>query len=128
MTKHVFRRSQGYPDRRLLHPIRDWFIGLCIFMVLMASGGAYAASLYVNYQHIDTTAQVKQVKVPTLDSALVQATTERYAARAAQYSALVGHTFATSTPTSTPEVATSTKSTASTSKLTQPVGAPKLQP
>ena len=61
MAEHVFRKSQGYPDRRLMHPKREWGIGIGIFLVLVSAGAIGAFSVFTSYRDFSqVTASVEQ--------------------------------------------------------------------
>jgi hypothetical protein len=54
MATHVFKRGQGFYDKRSMHPTREWLIGLFIFAALIIIGGVQAAYTFVEYQNIST--------------------------------------------------------------------------
>lgn len=88
MAKHVFRRSRGIPDRELMHPRRDWLVGLAVFILLMLGGGGASALSYVYYDSIAVATDPSAVVVPRYQAALIEATLERYNERVARYQAL----------------------------------------
>lgn len=53
MVQAVIRRDRGFRDSRIIHPTREWFIGLAIMILAVVAGGAYSMLSYVLY---DTTA------------------------------------------------------------------------
>lgn len=51
MTRTIMRHSQGLQDPKLMHPEREWFIGLMVavtIFIVTASGSAYS---YVKNRH-----------------------------------------------------------------------------
>lgn len=42
MVRHIAKRSEHIPDRKLMHPARDWFIGLSIAALMFVSSAAFA--------------------------------------------------------------------------------------
>lgn len=52
MANNIVRRDKAYPDRRLMHPQRDWFIGLLIFVIIMFTGSLFAGNMFVKYKNI----------------------------------------------------------------------------
>lgn len=91
IAKHAFKRGQGVPDKRLIHPRRDWAIGILIFAAILFLGGYYSASLFSKYQNIEISAPGEAgVKVPHYDESSIEATINIYNKRAAEYQALVG--------------------------------------
>ena len=53
MVRHVFRRSQGLPDKRLIHPVREWTVLLGIATVIFIIGAMYTARLFVSYTDLN---------------------------------------------------------------------------
>lgn len=42
MVKHILRRERGIPDRRIMHPSREWLIGLSLATLLLLTTATYA--------------------------------------------------------------------------------------
>lgn len=42
MVRHIAKRSEHIPDRKLMHPARDWFIGLSAAVVLFVCSVLFA--------------------------------------------------------------------------------------
>lgn len=54
ITRTVMKRSGGIPDRRSIHPSRDWFIGLTIATFCFAIAALYAGYDFVTkYRNVD---------------------------------------------------------------------------
>lgn len=47
VTRHILRREQGYPDRKLMHPIREWAIGLGVGTVLFVIAVAFSGYAFI---------------------------------------------------------------------------------
>ena len=88
MVRHISRRSEGHPDRRIMHPVRDWLIGLTTASFLFL-----AVSLAEGYLFWSTSVRVSEVPEVTVetvryDSKLVGRVLADYRARNAQYESL----------------------------------------
>ncbi len=69
--KNVIKRDHGLPDRRLMHPKREWLVGLCMFLVLILAGGLYALFAFHSYSGIsvdDQTVEVNQLHYKRADA------------------------------------------------------------
>ena len=53
MVKNVVRRDRGVPDRRLMHPRREWSVGLLLWITVVLAGGFYAAVTFNTYTGIN---------------------------------------------------------------------------
>lgn len=113
MAKAAFRHDQGYPERKLIHPQREWFIGLAIFAVLLIGGSIAAGLLFLHYQNIDATVTVSEERVPTYQAGTVADVLALYSAREVRFNELQ-NSARTQAPLSE-EVATTTSATTSTS-------------
>lgn len=101
MSRHVFLRSSGVPDKRLLHPRREWGIGLCLFAVLLLTGSALTAQTFTQFRDLSTIAGEASLTIPRYNEHQVQTVLELYAVRSQAYQALISDTsFATQYATS----------------------------
>lgn len=48
IVKHIIKRDRGIPDKRLLHPKREWGIAVLISVVLLVCGSVWA---FVQYEY-----------------------------------------------------------------------------
>lgn len=46
MAKHIVRRDKGIPDRRIMHPIRDWLFGVGIAVLIFVATTVYAGHTF----------------------------------------------------------------------------------
>ncbi len=88
MAHHIVRRGEGYPDRRIMHPARDWLIGLtgAAFLFLCASAGA--GYLFWSKSNAATTASEVTIDSVKYDPKLIERVLTNYRARQAQYESL----------------------------------------
>lgn len=105
MAQHVFKKGQGYPDRRLMHPRREWSIGLLMFTVVVI-GGAFASSqVYVKYSDVDALIVEADTKIVSYDKQKVDEALELFRKRALLYETLSAKTVTIQT---VPTVSTTT--------------------
>jgi hypothetical protein len=65
MVKAAIRRDRGIPDRRLMHPSREWAIGLILCLVIVLAGSIYAIIVFEKYSSIsidDSAVEVEQLR------------------------------------------------------------------
>ncbi len=53
MVKTVFRRSRNIPETRLLHPEREWSIGVSIFLLLLVGMFVLNAKRFSYFNNIE---------------------------------------------------------------------------
>ncbi len=53
ITGKILRRQAGLHDYQIMHPTRDWLIGLCFAVTVFLVGAALSAQLY--FSNINTT-------------------------------------------------------------------------
>ena len=75
MVRHVTKRSRGVPDKKLIHPRREWLIGLVLFIVVLAGGltynsFSYQKALTVGSEESEGTTGVVQYRTGLVEDAL----------------------------------------------------------
>ena len=53
MARTVSKRSQGYRPHRMMHPNRDWLIGIALLIVVVLVGGFINAQEYMAYNALE---------------------------------------------------------------------------
>ena len=81
MARHVLRRSQGRPDNRIIHPLRDWLIGLSIAVLMLVTLSIYAGSLFFTEKNNDIDAYSVDIETVTYEYERVNNVLETYRAR-----------------------------------------------
>lgn len=114
MAKHVFKRGQGFYDKRSMHPTREWLIGLIIFTVLIIAGGVQGAYTFLQYQNLNTDSGSFNESIVQFNSALSEKAIVTYSKRKEAFTKLQGgapvakpveiKTATSSAATTTPEV------------------------
>lgn len=54
MVAHVTKRGGNIPDRRLIHPDREWAIGILICFLFLVAGFAYNAQRFSYFKNIES--------------------------------------------------------------------------
>lgn len=121
MAQHVFKRSAGVPDKKLMHPRREWAIGLLLFLAILVSGSTYTATSFNRFRELDTNNGEANVNIPRYQGDRVSAVLTDYQARTAAYKDLTAEvpvlvesssssTTATTTLVTTEEMSSTTES------------------
>ena len=116
MAKHVFKRGSGVPDKRLMHPRREWGVGILLFAVILIVGSILSANAFSRFRNIDTDNGQASLTIPNYRSNLVFEALEEYRGKKESYQALISDTsyvppVVTDVSTTTEEVASSTEET-----------------
>ena len=89
-THHVFQRSNGVPDKHMIHPQREWVLIVVSFLIIFISGGVYSWYQYQYYQgYADTVTAQADSSIPTYRQAVVAAAHEKYGLRREQFQAYI---------------------------------------
>ncbi len=51
MAKHVLKRVSGGRDHKIMHPYREWGIGVLVSLMLAVVGGMFAVDRYLIYEN-----------------------------------------------------------------------------
>ncbi len=88
MIKNVSKRAQGKPDKRLIHPNREWMIGLIIFLAVVIGGAALSAQVYFNLDNLEDNIADTDTRVIRYQEANVEKAINRYNAAAEAFAAI----------------------------------------
>jgi hypothetical protein len=75
-------------EKRLVYPVRDWFIGLGFFFAIVLLGGAYSAHQFVTYRTMNVTETSLTETTVTYNQMLVTRVLEDYYARSVIFNEL----------------------------------------
>lgn len=111
-ARAIVHKNKGYRIPVLIHPQRDWWIGIGIFALIVFIGGAVLAKMYVTNDSLDSLTGVEADRIPRYRQEVVSDALSVYRSRAAAYQAFVENRpvapivveVATTTATSTEEV------------------------
>lgn len=108
IARHIVAHRGGRLDRQIMHPARDWTIGLAGVALLFLVGSVGAGYLFLNKNILVTETYVVTIEPVQYDHKLIKQVLAQYTARQAQYELLRGGVMfapkATSTATSTVQV------------------------
>ena len=118
MVQHIMRRDKGIADTHIMHPVREWFTGLTIAILMVLFGSWLCFYLY-SYHSNEMKKEVEIIEqaVP-YQAAVVRSALEVFAQKKEKYQAIIGDeetgvvipdVVATSTPASTEVTATTTE-------------------
>lgn len=85
MVQHIARRSHNIPDTRLMHPGREWAIGLGLFTLTTLIGGVVSARQFWTYESIETQLGEPEVSVRMYDQQKMRAVLDAFDARAIEF-------------------------------------------
>ncbi len=102
------RSSSGAQSHaNIVHPGRDWFIGLCFAAVVIIGGSAMSGVLFLRYSTIDIGRSEATVKLPRYNELQVSEALAAYEARRTVYQAILERRMSV-VPDTVPAPATST--------------------
>jgi len=87
ITKTITRKQRGLEDPVLIHPARDWAIGMVGTLVLILGAVLFSVIEYRAYTDVSLSDEVVQTMVPYRAAQVEQAIT-KYQARAAAHAAI----------------------------------------
>lgn len=132
MARHVFRHTKGYPDRKMMHPNREWLIGIGILVVIVAVGGVTTTQTFLYFQSIDSLQPTNTTQLTTFKQSEADAVVRVYRSRAQMYNQLNGVTATSSATTAAASVvvtqATTTATTTTTHTAVTSMAAPNNVP
>jgi hypothetical protein len=113
MVQHIVRRNRGVADPQIMHPMREWVIGISVTLVGVFIGAVFAASLYSFYDaKNDSIITVTETVVP-YNAVVVEEALTDYRLKKSAYEA-VGGIFPTEV------IATTTENSSDTNASTTP--------
>ena len=126
LTKKIRRQARRLPDRRLMHPERDWLVALALAGLVLLGGGLAAFWQFTGYLDIDSQVSVDHTSVPVLQQDDLERALEAMRSRNANFEAIQATVPATTTPT----IATTSESVPDTepAEATLPEAATTTEP
>lgn len=91
--KFSFSISQfksGRYEKRMLHPLREWFIGVSVFLLCVLSATAHSAYTFIKYESVNIdTVTISTESTIRYNRTLVETVLGRYQERAQEFSAII---------------------------------------
>lgn len=91
-ARTISRKSKGYRAPMLIHPQRDWWIGLCMFAVIVIAGGGVLARMYALNDSLDSLVGAEANSIPRYREEVVQDVLTEYRTRGVAYQMLIENT------------------------------------
>lgn len=114
MVKHVARNENALPDKRIMHPEREWFIGITGVLIGIIVGSIFAYLVFHSYSLLTTQEIVVTETVVPYKAVLVEKALTLYLEKRSVYNNLIdvtvpqlqeieaGSSAASTTATTTP--------------------------
>jgi len=121
MARHIFRHSHGISDTKIMHPMREWVIGLGGSFATIIIGAVVSINTFVSFNqeqiyHPDVT----EVAIP-YNASLVEAAISKYQAKIDTYQTISNQSLATQLPPIISITTTPTEQTVNTDTVVTPV-------
>lgn len=105
----VFKRKQKVTQPRLVHPPRDWFIGMSIGVAILVGIMAWSGYMYISNRSSEQFQQNHEVAQPTVyRAAVVAEALEYFEDRQSRFAAVSDEALIVTPPEPTPPEAVST--------------------
>lgn len=122
LAKKIVRQQQGKRSQEIMHPARDWFLGVLIALILVFVSAAWSAAKYIETKETISAGVMAEAedavvyRESNINEALSIATNRQQTASAYQPESveIPEDDISTSTATSSDSVATSTSNTPTT--------------
>ncbi len=88
-ARAIVHKNKGYRIPVLIHPQRDWWIGIGIFAFLVVVGGVVLAKMYVTNDSLDALVGVEADKIPRYQQEVVNDALNEYRGRTESYHAFI---------------------------------------
>lgn len=90
MAKRILHSSDNMRSPQLMHPKREWFIGLCVAVVFLGAAISWSVVTYLEYQDIAINSEnTEEVDVVAYRESLVEASLEEFEERSSTYNELL---------------------------------------
>lgn len=117
MVRHIMKRGRGIPDKRLMHPVREWLLGLLGAVAVVVCGVLYSTQLFTTYDKVTEIEQTDSTISIRYNQTVIDDARAQFSARSERFNELRGDRPAPPPP----EVATSTATTTESVETTEEV-------
>ena len=121
MAKKIFKSDKGVKNLKLMHPKREWGVGILAGLFILGGSGFWSANTYISYRNqANLTSGSVEGEVIVYRASQVEAALSAYAERIVKYEALVRGNSLPSAPETLPEaVSITTEETVEDSDLVE---------
>lgn len=106
MARKIARRGKGRHDRKIMHPSREWLVGLGLLLVALLVGGFINAERYLHYHTLETHITPSKPDGETYRVQEAAKAIGTYTARMDAFSALIEMKPVSPTPTDSVDITT----------------------
>lgn len=104
ILKSISRHKHGLRDPQIMHPEREWLIGISIAVTIFILSGAWSLTLYLKNRNVSSDIQMgEQSEVVVYRESMVNEALGRLDKRKAALDALLGRESVVETPPEEPE-------------------------
>lgn len=89
IATRITQKHTALQNSRIMHPVRDWAIGLIIAVVLFFMSAAWSANEYVTYRDVTVVAQNIDEEVVVYRASMVSAALQEFEQRAILHQSLL---------------------------------------
>lgn len=86
-VSNMFKAKPASFDKRIMHPVREWLIGLALFLAIVIMGGTQSALMFVMYKNVDTHREANTEPLTRYNGLLVGNVLQEYRERKNAYAA-----------------------------------------
>ena len=90
MVHHVTKRSRGIPDKRLMHPVREWLIGLLGMVLVVVVGVIYSVHLFTTFSNVTEITHTESAISIRYNETLINEAREQFGVRSDKFNELRG--------------------------------------
>ena len=111
IAKHLIRKQRNLSDHRLMHPRREWLLGLLVLLVVLVAGISYQTYNFEYFSDIDKATFAEELPRVNLSSAGIDTVLQKTEADRETFASIVAKYDAAPTESIVTEVATTTAET-----------------
>ena len=121
MVQHILRHSKGLRDHKIMHPEREWIIGLGIGLIIFTATAYHSAFTYWKDKHMTSSSEaVTAQPIVVYRGVMVKDALTRFDMRNRERDELIG-SFSGKTPSPAPAAPTVATTTASSTTVIEKV-------
>jgi len=90
MAKKILKSDRGVQNPKLMHPAREWAVGILIGLIIIAASGAWSSNTYISYRtNSDINSNTSEKEIVVYRASQVEAALKTYADREAEFESLM---------------------------------------
>lgn len=109
IAKRVLRFHKGLKSPQIMHPVREWFTGLMVAVVIFGASAGWSAYMYMKYQNTSVAGgDGTETEMVVYRESLVNAALQKFSSRQEHHKELLAGVSKKETSNITEEVSSST--------------------